>query len=354
MIRHILSHTYKFKPMKIMNPDRHYFSMIDSTKITPLNNNIIKNKQNIMKKIRTHIKQSFTESNNGDEYYIGLVHTYPAWIGFFSLQKISMQSHSAQNPYGHTLVEFFHFKNNMLNSDFVMNVGTQTPFSSNNFINFFDSSEYYLNNNDENINEQNFGNHQNGLLERSFITINIRVTEQVWFDMINSYKHLQCRCQNQTQNQNQNQLIRFSLLTHLFTNILRRHNIYKFSESGNCTYWTTSVFRNHGMLSSQHSFPMVAFYKFLLNIELKLTNYFSSQTEYSIILYKGVKHNFLPKGSLLYPFYWINNGYSKIWEVEKTAHSIVELNDNYDDVKISEQNVKTKLSKFIEFLKTIF
>ena len=322
---------------------RSYFSLIDTTKIRQIDNKTINNKNEIMNKIRLNIKNSFKKSNKENEYYIGLVHTYPAWTSFFSLQ--TLQSHSAQNPYGHTLVEFFHFNEKKLVTDRVMNIGTQKSFSSKDFINFFNSSDYFLNNTLENKDICNFGNHQNGMLERSFITINIRVSEKVWHDMILSYTNLQSVCKQEK--------ISFSLITHLFTNKLR--SLFHFNESGNCTYWTTSTFHNFGMLLSQHSFPMVAFYKFLLNIVLKRTNYFSSQTdnEYCIVLYKGVKHNFLPKGSLLYPFHWLQNGYAKIWKVEKMADTIIELNDKCDDIKISKQNVRKKTSNIIEYLKTI-
>jgi hypothetical protein len=344
---------------------RYYFSLIDQTerktktKAKPNDNKIISNKHDIMNKIRSNIRKSFkSPSTEIDEYYIGLVHTYPAWTGFFSLQ--GLQSHSAQNPYGHTLVEFFHFNGDKLITDRVMNIGTQAPFSSKDFINFFNSSDYFLNNSRENKDIRNLGNHQNGMLERSFITINIRVTKKVWDDMIQSYTDMQSMCKQER--------ISFSLITHIFTNRFRF--LFGLRESGNCTYWTTSVFRDHDMLLSQHSFPMVAFYKFLLNIVLKRTNYFSTigypafsgrpkdyhwstSNEYCITLYKGVKHEFLPKGSLLHPFYWIRNGYSKIWKVEKIADYVVELNDQCNDIKIQKRNTRKKNSKIIEYLKTI-
>jgi len=336
---------------------RQYVSIANGNDFKSLRDRKITNKESIMRKIRENIRQSFQtkETIQTDQYFIGLVHTYPAWTKFFSFKDLkqnltqSFQSNSAHNPYGHTLVEFFHFKDNTLVSDVVMNVGTRSDPTDKKFRNFIPSSDYFLNNKTEN-NEKNFsGNHQNGLLERSYITINIQVDQNVWEKMQDSYRQFDTYpgCAHDT---------KFSLLTHLITNKFPKH----FKESGNCCYWTTRAFRDEGLLDRTHSFPMVAFYKFLINIVLGRGNYFERRStinrsnNYSITLYKGLNHNVFPQGSFLYPFFWLRlklrNIHSKIWRVGNMANTDVELTADLTDVVIVQKNKKEIQEKNLEII----
>ena len=86
-------------------------------------------------------------------------------------------SHSAQNPYGHTLIEFFNYKDGRLQSDQVMNIGSNGT-NRKDFIHFMPSHCYYFNTKAEN--KDYLGNHQNGMLERSYISVIIPVDAFEW------------------------------------------------------------------------------------------------------------------------------------------------------------------------------
>jgi hypothetical protein len=97
-----------------------------------------------------------------------------------SLKK-SANSDSAQNPYGHTLCEFFSYEEDKLTTDVVINVGTNTETGSidrKKFMHVHPAEQYYFNNEDENVNIA--GNQQGGINKRSFITINIQVDKNTW------------------------------------------------------------------------------------------------------------------------------------------------------------------------------
>lgn len=363
---------------------RQYVFITDGKNFKSLQDRIIINKESIMRKIRENIRQSFISTKgitHTDQYFIGLVHTYPAWIKFFSLKDFkhnitqSFQSNSAHNPYGHTLVEFFHFKDNTLVTDIVMNVGTRSDPRDRKFRNFIPSSDYFLNNQTEN-DDKSFsdkkysGNHQNGLLERSYITINIEVDKITWDMMQDSYQLFDKNpgygggtCDT-----------KFSLLTHLITN--KFPNIFK--ESGNCCYWTTRAFHDEGMLDRIYSFPMVAFYKFLINIVIRRGRYFNFYqplygaqnilttdgfdrlNDYSITLYKGLNYDIFPQGSFLYPFSWLRsklrNIHSKIWRVGNLANIEIELSPDLTDVVVVQKNkkdIQDKNRKIVNLLKNI-
>jgi len=294
----------------------------------------------------------------GKQHYIGLVHTYPAWVDFFNVfrNKLSLHSHSAQNPYGHSLIEFFSCNDGKVQSDEVMNVGSggSNGMDRKDFIHFMPSFCYYLNNKEEN--KDYTGNHQNGMLSRSYISIVIPVDSTDWDNIQQHYKDIK----NKAQTSNQ---CEFRLASHLITNKLR-WLFPSLNERGNCTYWTSSGFVKLGMLDSNSSFPMVCFYKLLLNIYLQRGTYFSkyeNMKEHCIVFYKGFHHSTMPKGSYMYPLFWLKYSYNKVWVVEKIANIKVFLKDLLEDeqygvkTKINDE-VKSKenLMNMIEYLKKIF
>ena len=45
-------------------------------------------------------------------------------------------------------------------------------------------------------------------------------------------------------------------------------------EAGNCCYWTSQAFKKNNMLTSHSNFPMVFFYKVLINLIFGKSDYF--------------------------------------------------------------------------------
>jgi len=314
-----------------------------------------KNMQNI--RLMTHDYLNLTEK----QHYIGLVHTYPAWVDFFNIFKNyklihNKHSNSAQNPYGHTLIEFFNVKDGKIQSDEVMNVGSggSNGMNRQDFIHFIPSQCYYFNNKEEN--KYYTGNHQNGLLERSYISIVIPVDKNDWTLIQQHYKDIKTKALSEAK-------CEFRLASHLITNKLR-WLFPSLNERGNCTYWTSSGLVKLGMLDSNSNFPMVCFYKLLLNIYLKRGQYFEKYDtikDHCIVFYKGYHHKNMPKGSYMYPLYWMKYSYNQIWAVEKIANIRVMLTDLFVDEKYDIQskykNVeksKENLMNIIEYLKKIF
>lgn len=325
---------------------------------------IVTNKKDHMIKIRHKMRDSFQNPPVGnDEYYIGLVHTYPAWSFNFKKSILSdwAKSHVAHNPYGHTLAEFFKFSNGVLVYDKVMNVGvhgahTNDILNRNKFINWIDSHEYYFDNKQEITDKVMEGNHQYGLLNRTFISLNLKVNKEEW-DKMHDYYH-QIKHDSETK-----QVKKFNLLIFNITNKIR-HIFPSIYERGNCTYWTTRGFQNAGMLQTDSVFPLVSFYKLMINVLLKKTLYFrtKSDDDFNIVLYKGIKHESQPKGSLLYPFYGLKHTYRGVWMTERLANIIVELNQTdskshvYDDIIINvfdREHVYDKIEKVVAHLNKV-
>lgn len=320
---------------------------------------VIVNKREHMTKIRHVIRDSITNVSSNikqddEEFFVGLIHTYPAWTSFFNpLNWKNFTSHSAHNPYGHTLAEFFKFKNGSLVNDTVMNVGTRFDANGNHYktdiFHFFDADQYYFNSKKENESKKLQGNHQNGIFERSFISINFRVNKKEWEDMQRYYYHLKT-----------NENVQFNIGPYMLTNKFRFSGV----EQGNCCYWTTKGFEKQKMLPTHSNFPLVAFYKLIINLMLNKSDYFqqNKNKDFSVTLYKGKYHEEQPQGSFLYPFYWLKHEYDRIWRTEDIANIIVNLqksseNENvYDDVIIqgkNKHNTRDKTKKIVKYLNNI-
>jgi hypothetical protein len=125
--------------------------------------------------------------------------------------------------------------------------------------------------------------------------------------------------------------VQFSMAMHILTNMFK--SCIPIKEKGNCCYWTSKGLHHADIIDKQTSFPMILFYKFLLTIMTSKQN-----CPFSITFYKGLHYDLFPKGSFMYPFYWINNGYSHIWKKELMANVRVELysqNDVTYDVNVT-------------------
>lgn len=338
------------------NPNIRYYGIAFSesgfqqtdTSITNPKSRVVEKEENMLM-IRSMIHNTLCAGNN--QSYIVLTHTYPAWRNVFNLKNIrdvintaQKNSYSANNPYGHTLIDFFKVsRSGTITEDNVYNVGTTGPYGINriNFMHKFKSHEYFFNNNDENANVT--GNQQGGILERSFISIVIPVSDDEYSKMSNFYDNIISTNDNITTKHAKRE---FRLFSHLFTNPVRNY-VPGLNERGNCCYWTSKGLVEGKMLDSHSSFPMVCFYKLLLNIKLRGTDRFKEDNTHTVVFYKGLKHDNYPKGSFLYPFYWFANSYNNIWAVERFADFVVEpikLVKTSDDSNIDsniEYSVKT-------------
>lgn len=296
----------------------------NGTSITPFSR-IVEKEEN-MTMIRSMIHNTLCAGKS--QSYIVLTHTYPAWRNVLKLTNIKdaintvqKNSYSANNPYGHTLVDFFKVsENGSVIEDNVYNVGTTGPYGINrkNFMHKFESHEYFFNNNEENKNVT--GNQQGGILERSFISIVIPVDDVEYTKMTNFYDTIISTNENNT---SKIPKYEFRLGSHLFTNPVRNY-VPWLNERGNCCYWTSKGLVEGQMIDSHSSFPMVCFYKLLLNIKLRGMNRFKQDNTHMVVFYKGLQHENYPKGSFLYPFYWFANSYNNIWAVERFADAVVE------------------------------
>lgn len=283
-------------------------------------------KEENMLMIRSMVHNTLRAGNN--QSYIVLTHTYPAWRNVFRMKNlrdvintVQKNSYSANNPYGHTLIDFFKVTDNgTVIEDNVYNVGTTGPYGINriNFMHKFESHAYFFNNPDENAKVT--GNQQGGILERSFISIVIPVSDNEYQTMTNFYDSIISTNDSFTTKYAKRE---FRLFSHLFTNPIRNY-VPGLNERGNCCYWTSKGLVEGKMLDSHSSFPMVCFYKLLLNIKLRGTDRFEKDNTHTVVFYKGLKHDNYPKGSFLYPFYWFANSYNNIWTVERFADFVVE------------------------------
>ncbi len=326
----------------------------------------IMDKKISMNQIRTIIAKSIKplDPEKKKRYFVCVTHTYPAWKKIFTLfssinsiiSALKKESHSAQNPYGHALVDFFDVDTtdkNSTNTDTVVNVGVALQKNSNescpeDFLHFFPSEKYFFNNNDEN--SMVVGNNQGGILERSFLSLAYEIDNETWSQMQKYYANIK----EQTMINNS---YKFSLGIHLFLNPLKKIANYlvqimekkvdfnvsypllfephitvynllvkiaSIPERGNCCYWTSKGFKKVKMIDTHSNFPMLFFYKIFINLLFRKAKYFinisKEPLDYSVIFYRGLKHTEMPNGSFIYPFYWFRYGYEIIWKPEKMAN----------------------------------
>jgi hypothetical protein len=134
----------------------------------------------------------------------------------------------------------------------------------------------------------------------------------------------------------------FSMFAHMLSNKLKYY-VPTIPERGNCTYWTSKSMAINGLLRSPSNFPLACFYQLLLNIKQKRTHYFKnndSSDNFAIVSYKSLQHDHYPKGSLVYPFYWMKHTYGPIWRIENLSHLTVALHPQEADANTYQIVVK--------------
>lgn len=317
-------------------------------------NHNIPNKKNIMNIIRIKTSEMF-KKHDDNTYVISLCHTYPQWTNIIdklfsnpkgSLKILRQYCNSAQNPYGHSFAEFYNIQNGKIIEDDVANV--HYDLIDDNIIHIIPSEKYYFNNYDENKNNPDIGIGcaQQGIFERSFININIKVNKETYDKFKKYYYDLQ------------NTNIKFSLFSHIITNKVRH---FGFTESGNCCYWISSGFKHINMMNIHSNFPMVFFWKILINIIFKKTSFLSdNNVDFCIVFYEGIKHVNIPKGTYMYPFYWLKHRtHDYIWKIEdlaclKVLPKITNNQIDFDYIHVPENITNNKLMRALIYLKNIF
>jgi hypothetical protein len=138
----------------------------------------------------------------------------------------------------------------------------------------------------------------------------------------------------------------FGLLFYHFTNKIRPmvHSCIK----GNCAFWTSSGLVKTKLLDEASSWPLLIFFKVLVK------NYKTNRKNLNIILYKSVNHKVEPIGSLIYPFYWLRNKYSHIWNLDqfatiivkpiKTGFTVTKHKTAFDTIASKYEKLKSKFS----------
>jgi hypothetical protein len=203
-----------------------------------------------------------------------------------------------RNLYGHGLVRYHGYRINPIYPDKVMNVSGK----GDNLINFFEPADYLFG-------EAKPGNPQAGITERSFITIRC---DNVDSDIVNKMDDYY----NKTEEEGKKGNAKFSLLTAMFTNYCRP--FFHKSEQGNCAYWTSQGFVAAGILKTPSNWPLLIFFRLLYSQTINNIN------NINVVLYRSIHHMNQPKGGLIFPVYWMQHGYEKIWNLDNFATVIVE------------------------------
>jgi hypothetical protein len=225
--------------------------------------------------------------------FIEYIFTKPMWW-----DKTISGYNFAGNPYGHALIRY-RLPNG---EDKIMNICGKKGCS---LVNFFDPSKYFF------TSETTDGNEQGGIFNRSFITIRVDdVSDEDVYKLDEYY--------NKINTMNNNNEAEFGAALHYITNRFRP--LFHKTLRGNCANWTSEGLVKAGLLEKQSYYPLVIWMKLFLN-EMKRKD---DKTRMNIIEYRSIKYEDEPKGSLIYPFYWLKHKYQDIWYLSGFANITIE------------------------------
>ena len=88
------------------------------------------------------------------------------------------------------------------------------------------------------------------------------------------------------------------------------------SKKGNCSHWSSNGLVKAELIDQSSHWPTFFWFK-LLYKHLQ-----ENPDNVNVVSYRGLKYGKEPKGSLMYPFYWLSNGYSHIWDMDKFANIV--------------------------------
>jgi hypothetical protein len=229
-------------------------------------------------------------------YCVEYIFTKPKWHHF--LRMFVKDSHSTQNPYGHSAIRYL---DPDTGEDTVMNV---CGLKDHKLINFIPAEEYLF------TEIQHPGNEQRGVFQRSFIGLRI---ENLSISQIKKlaehYKELEKK--------NLDKEVSFFLMPIPLLNVVRR--FFGKSEIGNCSYWTSQGLKKAKIISRGTSFPLLLFFQML---KQHLSSNFS---KVNIVSYLSLHHPTEPRGSFIYPMYWLKRGYARIWNLDDLSNLVFEL-----------------------------
>lgn len=258
---------------------------------------VVSNKDQIFDEIDNIIKKRIISNtqNPPTNCHLQYIFTQPLWVSLLT-NFSQFKFNSAANPYGHAGIAY---KTPTMHK--VMNV---TGHSSQPLINFIDPVEYFF------TDYQHIGNQQKGIFNRSFLTVRIdNVDEQIITKLDNYYKNLD--------EQNKKGRIKYGTILYIFTNWFKKK--MGLPIRGNCAYWVSSGLHDSKIINGISSWPLFLFFKVLLT-QISLTQL----SNINIISYRSIKYKQEPKGSLMYPLFWLKASYKPIWNLGSFANIIVE------------------------------
>jgi hypothetical protein len=258
--------------------------------------------------------------SKGNKAFVEYIFTMPSWNIKFS------KFHSAQNPYGHALVRY---SNNY--QDTIMNISGAKGAQ---LVNFYDPAKYLFDSTEDS------GNQQGSILKRSFISVRIDGLNQKVIDDLHEY-YQRLRKDNMVGD------AEFSMFLHVITNKLRPW--FHRSLRGNCATWTGNGLVDIGLINKTSHWPLVLWFKLFLNgLQRGL--------DVNVVSYKSVKFDSEPRGSLIYPFYWLRHSYERIWDISKFANVVVEPKVEGDQIKLDVREnpvAKQKWQEVYNYMKGI-
>lgn len=245
------------------------------------------------KDIRKNMDELMSADGNKTIEYI---FTKPKWSRFLSF--LLKDSQSTGNPYGHSAIRYI---DPNTGKDVVMNV---CGVKGKTLINFIQAEEYLF------TDIFHEGNEQGGIFNRSFVGVRIENVPVEKIKRLDEYykqlakDHIEGR-------------IQFFILPLSFLNPIRK--LFGFPLVGNCSVWTSKGLEEIGYLPRSYSWPLLLFFEILRAGKSTLFQ------NLNVVSYLSLHYPKEPRGSLIYPFYWLRKGYSKIWNLDELSNLVVVL-----------------------------
>jgi hypothetical protein len=204
-------------------------------------------------------------------------------------------------------------------------------------INFFKPSDYLF------TNEVVKGNEQRGIFRRSFIGIRI---EGITDDNIKKLDQYYTKLK-QLDNEGK---IEYGLILYPLTNWYKK--LKGLPIKGNCSYFTGLGLKEIGIINSTSSYPLFLWFKVLYS---QKDNNFNNV---NIIGYQGINYDKEPKGALIYPFYWLSNGYNVFWNLDYNFANLIikpiKINNEWYASYIRRPHIKNQWNKIKDKMNHLF
>ena len=248
--------------------------------------------------VLTHVAQQAGTQGSFVEY----VFTKPRWNW-----KLLFGLHSSTNPYGHAGVHYSRPDGTSL----LMNVSGSAHSK---LIYFFDPTSYLF------ASEMTEGNQQGGVANRAFMTLRINNVDQKQIDKM--HDHFVELAQ-----QKQHGQIAYGLIVYQLTNPIKAFinrwvpGYFSQPHKGNCAHWTSTGLVQCGLMPKPSSWPL------WIGFKLFMKSYWSHRQDLNVISYKSINPAKYSETALIYPFYWLRNSYTELWNLDNFANIVVECTD---------------------------